>query len=1690
MMEKEWTDFQAETYLKVGMQGDAIRIAIRKIVNKMRIMPNHVKGAPHATLRAIVSKIPSSPSPLHDEKKKYLRALDLSEKFNAEPTLESRVLSIDTITEWIINDIASHSSSHDREASAAERERARAAREGERKKGPCNVCGEAHHFWQCDKSPCNTCSKKWCQSRRGKVCWKLLDTIPEYTDFQNKPLNKKLIAEMNEVRKAAGKPIEASAAEMPPSLPTISEEEEDFSANDGLVNPQPTSGESSGIEARLPLKQTRPSHFHVWRWTICLIHDIDSCCFRCDECGATYCDMCNDGPRPSYGPWKPGPVDELPGDLCQRPGPVSEAAAIEIQLVQQPADPAVGVASEASAADEPPLLQIDSGANVVLIRPGTQFADAGSQLSADTSVVALASDSTLLTQGEQAVEVTIAGDTHRLIGRLSADARRNVAGTTELYRQLCIAVLLEPWNVAVHIPTRSIIELFTPNGLTFMPLDIDCNGVSIKCSGKTVCMNPLELLSLMTATQPECSSVASDETDRHRVALLWAMRFDTDSAGLKKLIVAARGVPIASVTPNAARLIDADRFRIASVAKRAPNLRSIRPSDKPTKPGTHWQLDGWGHMSVPCVVDKSTYQFLITDSMSDVLYVHNSVDSTQTTVFIFLDLWQSWETALEHKPVELRVDAVPNLNTPEFRQECARRYNLYVPEAAGNDHEHVARIEAAQDPVTRAADASYNRANRPGLRFFLRARQYAAVKRNFRCSPNETKSRIHIHTGKPSDFTRHPPLLFFCPVEVIKIDKPILGGERTEQGVVIGLTAEHKYRIFKEDTGKVIIRRDVKPIGEYQMALRGMPPSSVQVNALSQTDDADFPPLQLLQPPAAQGRSQLLRLTPGYDPLPEGTPLLISFKDEQGLWIDYPCKIFKSHPQSNGKVLTQVKWDDQKWNDDPEWSARLFDLASQLHRWRQPAEPAAAAAPVPAPTVAHSAVPTRAFGRGRPIRQGVAISKPVTTVVAPTPLTSNTPSAAEPIAEQAHDNRRSARLASLSGASAAIAAAIEVYPAEEHVELFHNLVYHHHGDAFAIECASIDRLDDARVSLLVAETAIIDGNEISSAEFVDACALLSADASSRLEVSKASQEKDVYIKTPSGGYMLHIPQNKKEHAESPQKDQWKVAQAKAHLTIISDPRNSLVKKRWVKSIDGIIAPWVAEDKAKRDMATGYLIELKTRLCYAQNVVDRVRLKLDKVEYHRLYNCDSDDLAVKAALSLAALDQAACITTDLKDAFWNADRHHSPLAFMETYEPMYDDEGDELCYCLGAPQNGERTAGSDYHIWRDGVFVDAGMNQSIECLGTFYQQGDNGRLTCITCTDDFLFVETGASHEDERPPMAMHVLGVFADRMGGWEKIKIHGRPAAYKGYGVAWSRDHSIVTLHMTTHIEALAKEWVPELFDDIIPSDILSGNKLTQAADSLELVLPRPHKPTKVTSDVQSCNGGVKYIERGVMPRVSLLVHRVSCVQSSACPTALIVSRSTVALMFRNRWEGITFGGYKLSTRVLLQGGMYINLDLEAGAPIEAEAMADTTTSVRAVYAYAITHNGGLLAHGTKKIDGVLASSCFSEMRGSTRCSELAELASNTLRIMGHPQKEIVLGTDNSANLSIALGTATPSRSKPDLIHWAPLRDRIRRKVIAMVKVATAAMPVDFMTKWLKYDKMLQQLNYLINARHAVWPG
>jgi hypothetical protein len=245
------------------------------------------------------------------------------------------------------------------------------------------------------------------------------------------------------------------------------------------------------------------------------------------------------------------------------------------------------------------------------------------------------------------------------------------------------------------------------------------------------------------------------------------------------------------------------------------------------------------------------------------------------------------------------------------------------------------------------------------------------------------------------------------------------------------------------------------------------------------------------------------------------------------------------------------------------------------------------------------------------------------------------------------------------------------------------------------------------------------------------------------------------------------------------------------------------------------------------------------------------------------------------------------------------------------------------------------------------------------------------------------------------------------------------------------------------------------------------------------------------MAKSVQEMGGGVKFVERGVMPRMSRLMHKISCVSAAPPPEAYVVARSAVALMYRHRTEGITYGGGGLAARTSLRGGLFCDVELARGAPVGLEAMADASKGDVPVYAYVVTYNGGAVAHGTKKIAGLVPNTCLLESKGSTFCSEYVELARYALVVLGSPcDGPTVLGTDNSANLSIALGTATPARAKPDLIAWASIKDRIDRKILTMGKVDTDVMCVDFMTKWIKHDKMEEQLAYLTNSRHAVWPS
>jgi hypothetical protein len=79
------------------------------------------------------------------------------------------------------------------------------------------------------------------------------------------------------------------------------------------------------------------------------------------------------------------------------------------------------------------------------------------------------------------------------------------------------------------------------------------------------------------------------------------------------------------------------------------------------------------------------------------------------------------------------------------------------------------------------------------------------------------------------------------------------------------------------------------------------------------------------------------------------------------------------------------------------------------------------------------------------------------------------------------------------------------------------------------------------------------------------------------------------------------------------------------------------------------------------------------------------------------------------------------------------------------------------------------------------------------------------------------------------------------------------------------------------------------------------------------------------------------------------------------------------------------------------------------------------------------------------------------------------------------------MIGTDNSANLTLGLGTATPGKAKYAMRRWAHIRGQVRQGNVTLAKVDTASMPVDFMTKWKGKKQTDTAVAYLTNAKNQI---
>jgi hypothetical protein len=215
--------------------------------------------------------------------------------------------------------------------------------------------------------------------------------------------------------------------------------------------------------------------------------------------------------------------------------------------------------------------------------------------------------------------------------------------------------------------------------------------------------------------------------------------------------------------------------------------------------------------------------------------------------------------------------------------------------------------------------------------------------------------------------------------------------------------------------------------------------------------------------------------------------------------------------------------------------------------------------------------------------------------------------------------------------------------------------------------------------------------------------------------------------------------------------------------------------------------------------------------------------------------------------------------------------------------------------------------------------------------------------------------------------------------------------------------------------------------------------------------------------------------------------------VMSSPPPEALQVAKSMLVAAYRNRTEGITYGGEDLLSPVLM-GGISAHIDLNRGAPSELCATADATWGGEPIdggsdtYSTLLTYNGGKVASEIRKIGLIVDSSFETEAIATGKVGERVEYAREVLRGLGVPQLEpTFVGTDNKASALVGSGHSMPGRSKHCVRRYLSFLQRVKSGVVVLYHVRDENNPADFLTKWVQRGKMDMSMAYATNSKNRV---
>jgi hypothetical protein len=1331
---------------------------------------------------------------------------------------------------------------------------------------------------------------------------------------------------------------------------------------------------------------------------------------------------------------------------------------------------------------------LDDGANVMLIVSKKMLEAAQAQSwTSQAAIASVVKGPKLRLEGEASITMypLCAGGAHGLMqlqGHKASGARRNIVPPQLLEKSLGATI---NYHATKYGPPSY--DVAFPSGEEWLVLEYnDLFFAFVKVGSDPVLPRNLLRTDIGAETEINEAEINSAGMLCSLDPRIWASRLATGSDGVKAIKKAVKGMEaMRTMTASDIHVIEHDRHRLAQTAKRKPTNVTRDPKERIFTPGTRFVIDVKtysGKDQVTQIADRTGVKaptsciMAIDDSDSNYVYSFNSDTHTTEVLINFLSHVVAAEKMLGHEVKVFKFDRAPEIDCETLKRRVESKLHVRVLIGPSGEHECVARAEALMDITSRATEAMIQRAKRnlgsEPRRFQALATKYAVWLNNRRPDKDGKPTHMQRHCGRVPDFgdkNGMTPFVFGC--KVIRLRDEIErtnwkgAGKRVADGIFVGI--EHSsYIVYNPETGRLTFEPFIWALDELELSRTGMAAGASQHDAACQIEISTAEPLVLL-PPKNSTRMPAPKAPAIVIDAPIGTRIKVFWQGVKGQpeldkW--YEGTIMSISTLANSQLRHTVKYDG--WGD----IEHVHDLVNGGKPWLRLGAPPTTAIestsllipvggdelsePVPAPIVPPStqiAEQWETVGQKRKPALKAADAQPTrhSTRVTFAP-------SAPPAKTQARTTRHSGSTVSVAELTSSALERTQATPGMAQI-----IVEHLMGD----DAPDFVKGDTVETILeRVADVPFKPDQRVPA----DIIAL----EASGTQIEYVTEAGTLAVKDQPKGYAQVMA--------SPDRDEWLEASRQSFVGL-KNVRGNKMRRIEEATVEGPIFDVVSVYRIKLDPSTNKLDRVTVRHNVDGNRGKRVLARLGIAYAVPTSSTTLDEVAFKMIISDSAKRLRYLTKADVKSAYTNAatSRGKRFLRCPDT-APEFDEDGTEMVLELGPPLFGEPEAGYEWQMTLEKDLTELGWTpfENVPCMWRF-ETKDND---CIlgTIVDDLLFSEaTGHALADATiEALRKKYVGVTSEH-----------NPTAFAGYKLEQSPERDVITISLPELIEQKFKMECPEL----VPAEARAkfklehtkGSKLQKLADALEMVPLNPSgKVTATTKIVQTLTGNLRYFTRAAAGELNVLTHRLSCVQASAPPEAIIVAKAGMILAYETRHRGITYSKLDVSESggdlsATTATGVFKDYPRQTGI----HAVADASWGDKNIYGCIVMMNYGVIVAETKKM-GPVDSSAQAEGIASSKCAEILENVREIARGMGILSDEpTVLRSDNLSSVRVSNDPKSAGRLRHALRRYATLQARVARGEVNVIHVPDEYNAADFLTKWVPAIKLKESVAYTSNA-------